>query len=690
MLYLCGSDLESRNGMATYNLNEIAQSALSINSGSNVLMFESNAGDKAVSGLPGDDGSPQDMPDRVDDLLLNKGQVNLVLETGGCKEWHASEKPGIDISAEKLQRYSYDPAWVYHHSQPFTLENEQELSSMADKETLTDFIRWSAASFPAEKYALILWDHGGGSKTGIFVDELFDGDVLHLNELDEALAESGIHFEVIAMDACMMANLETAVALKDHANYMIGSEEMVSGNGSAYSEWLNELYIHPDCDGIQFGRCFCNMTQSKYANIEQSQFSNLLTLSVIDLSKIDKVAELFDQLFAIIGEEYRNSSDMIMSIYQIINAAEMYGLGKEHMIDLAGIFYSKPMTASVPLSFRNEMIDALEEAVVYTVKGRGRSGAHGLSFCYAADFSDEELSVYALNCKSPHYLAYLDMLDSTWDAPSWIYDEVDPLPKLEYGNQYSPLFYLQEYGGLPCVQFVEEENLGIGDIVSYRFYRKDEMTGTISCLGSDYCYMEILGDDDSMCVYFLPYRPDRWLSIDGELICMELVEGSQYKTNRIYNIPIQLDGRTYYLRMGLAVNDMGQDMELEIPEDPERMLASLPENRGEYTIYGIWEGYYENSSIPGRNAITLSNFAGREYQFQYPVFDESGSSLYDISDYHTITRAMDVEYQMIPAGTYYIEYVMKDVFGRTYTFPLQELYWDGENFTLIDKSMLAY
>ena len=51
---------------------------------------------------------------------------------------------------------------------------------------------------------------------------------------------------------------------------------------------------------------------------------------------------------------------------------------------------------------------------------------------------------------------------------------------------------------------------------------------------------------------------------------------------------------------------------------------------------------------------------------------------------------MDVEYQMIPAGTYYIEYVMKDVFGRTYTFPLQELYWDGENFTLIDKSMLAY
>ena len=65
------------------------------------------------------------------------------------------------------------------------------LKSMGDPEQLSDFIRWTAKNYPAKKYALVLWDHGGGAKTGLFIDELFSGDVLYLYELKQALADGG-------------------------------------------------------------------------------------------------------------------------------------------------------------------------------------------------------------------------------------------------------------------------------------------------------------------------------------------------------------------------------------------------------------------------------------------------------------------------------------------------------------------
>ena len=40
---------------------------------------------------------------------------------------------------------------------------------MANPETLSDFVHWGAENYPARKYALLLWDRGGGSKTGIFI-----------------------------------------------------------------------------------------------------------------------------------------------------------------------------------------------------------------------------------------------------------------------------------------------------------------------------------------------------------------------------------------------------------------------------------------------------------------------------------------------------------------------------------------
>ena len=236
------------------------------------------------------------------------------------------------------------------------MEQTLPLQSMADPETLTDFIRWGAENYPAKKYALVLWDHGGGSKTGLFIDELFDGDVMYLDELSAACADGGVHLEAVLFDACLMANLETAYAVKDSANWMIASEELVAGKGSAVDDWLQQLYISPYLDGEWLGRWVCDMTQIKYTDEGDEQAQQLLTWSVIDLKQDPAVVEMLDAVYANIGHVYTAYPKLMSYLANYMNDLERFGTneGDERMWDLASMFYA-PEIAMVlgPDIYRN-------------------------------------------------------------------------------------------------------------------------------------------------------------------------------------------------------------------------------------------------------------------------------------------------------------------------------------------------
>ena len=102
--------------------------------------------------------------------------------------------------------------------------------NMADPDTLTEFVIWSMENYPADKYVLILSDHGGGY-TGGWSDQSASGDSLTLIELDSALAqvqaETGLEqFELIGFEACLMSSLEVYTAIAPYARYSVASEEV--------------------------------------------------------------------------------------------------------------------------------------------------------------------------------------------------------------------------------------------------------------------------------------------------------------------------------------------------------------------------------------------------------------------------------------------------------------------------------
>ncbi len=635
MFYLCGSDLESRFGFATSNLEEITK------------CYPYEALSKLYAVYP---------ENVLSDEQMARMKVNVVLETGGSREWHTQDLR-MDIDSSALQRWLYQPGDVTNLPEGNTFELEQTLplQSMADPETLSDFIRWAAEKYPARKYALVLWDHGGGSKTGVVIDELFEDDTLYLDELRDALADGGVSFEAVLFDACMMANIETAYAIKDNAKWMIASEEVVAGKGTAMEQWLQQLYFAPHCDGAQLGYWICDMTRIKYANEADAQSQSLLTWSVINLSEIEHMAAVCDRFFARCGEIYASDTYRMYVLASLMNGAEEFGSGSDNMFDIAGLLYKEWFSQYMGMDLYWEMIDALSNVVEYAVQGAGRSEALGLSFCYAAGFSPAELDVYARNCPSLHYLALLDAITPAWTAPAWVYEQVQRLPDIRELEGYQVLMDKRiAADGTPGVFALE----GSSNVKGYymNLYRVDEETGNTLRYGST---MGLLTEGSEMGDFmFCPEAPCIWLAVEGVYCNAELVSGNL--VDFLFNIPIQIGTEQSILRCGY-------ENEIE-----------------DYVVYGIWEGYDADTGVFSRNVKSLAQMAGQEFRLLYPIVDpkRKGKTAYETSEPMTMYRSLQVTEEPLPAGTIYIEYWAQDMFMRPLTIGRVEMYWDGQKLTL--------
>ena len=638
MFYMCGSDLESKYGYASQNLEEIADCEYPRSETENIMRTLASPAES--------------------DKASASGRVNVLIETGGCKKWHAQDL-GMEISTTALQRWRFEGYLDDDLPEGYFLEQTLPLQSMADPETLADFVRWSAENHPAKKYALVLWDHGGGSKTGLFIDELFGGDIMYLDELGDALRASGVHLEAVLFDACLMAGLETAYAVSDSADWMIASEELVAGKGSAVDDWLQQVYISPYLDGEWLGRWVCDMTQVKYTNEGDEQAQQLLTWSVIDLKAVPALVEMLDAVYANIGHVYTAYPKLMSYLANYMNDLERFGTneGDERMWDLASMFYAPGMAIMIPSDIYRNRLEALKEAVVYNVRGPGRSGARGISYCYAVDFDASELEIYSRNCPMPHYLAFLDAI-TPWSAPDWVYETAERLPEMSKLDPYKIVVEkVRHEDGTPGLAFVGDYGVGVGT-VRYRMFKRDEDTGKKASMGvMPTWYIDSYGENGM----FIAAQPWLWPALEGQPVASyvnNMVEPGS--VNYLGSIPIQIGTEKWFLRYGY----FGE------------------ENR--YTVYGLWEGYDTDTQLFNRNVKSLSQLSGQEYRLLYPIYngDYETSTDFVAAQPQVLYRAMYLEDKPLPPGVYYIQYVVYDIFMRPIPMDIIELEWDGDSLTL--------
>jgi hypothetical protein len=152
---------------------------------------------------------------------------------------------------------------------------------MTSAQELADFVRWGKEAYPAQKYVLLLWNHGGGY-SGLIEDQTSVGSaMMSLSTLRAGLQATQTKFEVVDFDMCLMAGAETLVTLEGLARYAVFSEENEPGTGNPYDRILARLRANPTQSGADVARGFADDFVDSYAGTRNS-----VTKSAVDLDRL--------------------------------------------------------------------------------------------------------------------------------------------------------------------------------------------------------------------------------------------------------------------------------------------------------------------------------------------------------------------------------------------------------------------
>ena len=208
---------------------------------------------------------------RVQRYVVNKGSL----------------KQGGDLGPELASTNGENPV----------VPNPQPAVNMGSATTLEGFLRFGVEKYPAKRYIVVLWDHGGGVNQGIGPDEVTKS-AIPVPQISQALSkvkkDLGATFEIAGFDACLMATVEVAASLVSSSNYMVASEDLEPGSGWDYAAFLGYVSANPAATGVMIGTKIADSYKSKQE--KEASGSAAITLSVTDLSKMPAVIGATDAL----------------------------------------------------------------------------------------------------------------------------------------------------------------------------------------------------------------------------------------------------------------------------------------------------------------------------------------------------------------------------------------------------------
>lgn len=290
--------------------------------------------------------------------------------------------------------------------------------NMADGETLVDFVRWAAATYPADHYVLILSDHGMGwpggwsdpTARGRGADALplasAMGDHLFLTELDRALAEiqrtTDIQrFDLIGLDACLMAHAEVFDALRPYARYAVASQETEPAVGWAYASFLRDLLKQPDMPASTLGqRIVMTYIDQDQRILDDRARTEMLgrrvsarqviqqmydgaTLSAVDLDAFAQVMDALNRLAFRLQDADQDAVAKARGYAQSYTG--VFGRNaRPSYLDLGNFVQILQREVDDPQvqEAGDALLRALDEAVVAETHGRNKPGSHGISIYF--------------------------------------------------------------------------------------------------------------------------------------------------------------------------------------------------------------------------------------------------------------------------------------------------------------------
>lgn len=278
------------------------------------------------------------------------------------------------------------------------LDDLGELNT-GDPETLARFVETAVTEYPAENYALLLWDHGGGW-LGMGADETNDEDPLELDEIaagiDAGLAATDVGtLDLIGFDACLMATYEVVSTLAPYADYMVASEEVEPGHGWNYGQ-LALVEEEPGTDAPTLASAMLE-GYSEQAADEGTEAD--ITLGILDLAAVDELqAAMGDVAEAYIDDPGAYTPELASAQQDVLEfGRDPDPAYSTYQIDLGGFLANLVESGDGELAARaTAAIEALDAMVIEHVAGPATSASTGLSIYFPplrSYFSDDYLAL---------------------------------------------------------------------------------------------------------------------------------------------------------------------------------------------------------------------------------------------------------------------------------------------------------
>ncbi|MDE6780708.1 MAG: peptidase C11 [Ruminococcus sp.] len=335
MVYMCGTDLESKYKMASSDIEEMKAASIGNN-------------------------------------------IDIIIYTGGCSDWQSN---GISSSVNQIYQIK--------NGKLINLVSDDGSKSMTDPKTLSGFIKYCNTNFPANRNDLILWDHGGGSVSGYGYDEKYKNGSMNLGGINQALKDGGVTFDFIGFDACLMATAETAFMLDDYADYLIASEETEPGIGWYYTEWLSKLGKNTSMPTVDIGK---NIIDDFVVRCDQKCRGQKTTLSIIDLAEFSNTVPDKLNNFArsvsdkIVNKQYEQISD---ARYKTREFAQRSKIDQIDLVNFA---------ENVGTPEAGELSRVLKDSIKYNRTSSSITNAYGVSVYFPyqrTSYVDPACNIYS-------------------------------------------------------------------------------------------------------------------------------------------------------------------------------------------------------------------------------------------------------------------------------------------------------
>jgi hypothetical protein len=289
-------------------------------------------------------------------------------------------------------------------------------TNMGDPATLTDFLIWGIESYPAHRYAIILWDHGA-SWLGIASDDT-DNDVLNLPEISSAfqtaLSRTQIGgFELIGFDACLMAQIDVLQTVAPYGRVAVASAELEPNSGWAWDAWLEQLVANPDQDGF----AIAPVIVQTYMDSFKGSRADEVTLSAFDLTQVNNIVNGIDTLAQTLQREIQQSYTAIGQARSFTNVYAPAYSEDFNAIDLPHFLTLLPQqrASSTIVDRATQLLQTIEQARIAHGSGRYHRASGGLSI-YFPQLAELYAEMYERASPLPRATAWEEFLQAYHQA----------------------------------------------------------------------------------------------------------------------------------------------------------------------------------------------------------------------------------------------------------------------------------